>query len=88
MKMITNKQSYLYQTITINLKKTNYMLIKGQRASQSCEIKGILKLSDTVIDRVSVASFVEFKLMKPWCGRSKFKKLISVFGGKLDCSIS
>ena len=37
--------------LTINLKKTNYMLIKGQRANQSCEIKGILKLSDTVSDR-------------------------------------
>ena len=46
--------------LTINLKKTNYMLIKGQR--QSCEIRGILKLSDTVIDRVSVASFVGIQI--------------------------
>ena len=46
--------------LTINLKKTNYMLIKGQR--QVCETRGILTLSDTVIDRVSVASFVGIQI--------------------------
>ena len=46
--------------LTINLNKTNYMFIKGQR--QSCEIRGILKQSDTVIDRVSVASFVGIQI--------------------------
>ena len=46
--------------LTINLKKTNYMVIKGQR--QSVEIKGVLTLSETVINRVHVASFVGIQI--------------------------
>jgi len=46
--------------LTINLKKTNYMVIKGPR--QSVLIRGVLKLSETVIDRVLVASFVGLQI--------------------------
>lgn len=42
--------------LTVNLKKTNYMVIKGPR--RSIEIKGVLKISQTVINRVHVASFL------------------------------
>ena len=42
--------------LTINLKKTTYMIIKGKR--QTVALHGDLKLSDTIIQRVSVATFV------------------------------
>ena len=46
--------------LTINLKKTNYMIIKGPR--QPIAIKGVLTVSETVIDRVHVASFVGIQI--------------------------
>ena len=42
--------------LTINLKKTNYMFIKSKR--QIVNINSVLRLSDTDISEVSVASFV------------------------------
>ena len=41
--------------LTINLKKTNYMVIKGPR--RSIAIEGVLTVSETVIGKVHVASF-------------------------------
>jgi len=42
--------------LTINLKKTNYMFIKSKR--RAINVNGVLRLSDTDINDVSVASFV------------------------------
>ena len=46
--------------LTINLKKTNYMVIKGPK--QSFTIEGVLKVSETIIDRVHVASFLGIQM--------------------------
>ena len=42
--------------ITINLKKTNYMIFKGRR--QIVTVQGTLRIADTDIEEVNVASFV------------------------------
>ena len=46
--------------LTINLKKTNYMVTKGPK--QSFTIEGVLKVSETIIDRVHVASFLGIQI--------------------------
>ena len=46
--------------ITINLKKTNYMIIMGKR--QAVSVNGTLKVANTNIEEVSVASFVGIQI--------------------------
>ena len=46
--------------LTINLKKTNYMVIKGPR--RSIAVEGVLTVSETVISKVHVASFVGIQI--------------------------
>ena len=42
--------------LTINLLKTNYMIISGNR--QSVTTQGYMQIANTVINKVDVASFV------------------------------
>ena len=46
--------------VTINLKKTNYMLIKGKR--QSVNVEGALEMGDSKLCEVNVASFVGLQI--------------------------
>ena len=48
--------------LTINLSKTNYMIMSGSR--KVIQVKGLLKMSNTTLNEVAVASFVGLNIDK------------------------
>ena len=59
--------------LTINLKKTNYMFIKGQR--QTFTTTGTLKLSETEIERVTTASFIGIQIDENLMWKSQIQNI-------------
>ena len=73
--------------LTINLKKTNYMVIKGPR--RSIAVEGVLTVSETVISKVHVASFVGIQIDESLLWKDQIQCIDKcTLGAKLVCSLS